>query len=195
MKSELTAEKFLADVKNHALTIIKDEDEFRHIVLGKPGTSSYRFALTTWPGYLCISGDMGCFMFSRIPDMFEFFRDSKGELKINRSYWAEKVQAENRHGGVKKFSSEIFMEKVKETLDESDLSVKERKAILDEVGYDCEHNEASLAYNSIRRHGGKLFQDFYEVNCEEWDFCYEWCCYAIVWGIQQYDERKAASNG
>ena len=28
------------------------------------------FDIVTWPGYLCYSGDMGCFVFTRLPDMF-----------------------------------------------------------------------------------------------------------------------------
>jgi hypothetical protein len=34
------------------------------------------------------------------------------------------------------------------------------------------------------------FQDFYEHNCTDWDYQYLWNCFAIVWGIQQYDKAK-----
>ena len=34
------------------------------------------------------------------------------------------------------------------------------------------------------------FQDFYEHNCTDWDYQFLWNCFAIVWGIQQYDKAK-----
>ena len=43
-------------------------------------------------GSLIASGDVGTYVFSRLADMFEFFRSpmtSDGRLYINDSYWAE----------------------------------------------------------------------------------------------------------
>ena len=35
------------------------------------------------------------------------------------------------------------------------------------------------------------FRDFWEHDCTVWDPTFLWCCHAIVWGIQRYDEHKA----
>lgn len=91
---EPTEATFRKDVAQHRMTVIHDHGVHRHLRFGKPGDSNLSFQITTWPGYLCYSGDMGCYVFFRVEDMFRFFR---GE-RINPGYWAEKVQAEDREG-------------------------------------------------------------------------------------------------
>ncbi|WP_394165088.1 hypothetical protein [Neptunomonas phycophila] len=96
-----TQERFLNDVANHTLKVIKDDGLHRHLSFTQDGSSVYRFDLITWPGYLCICGDMGEYVFRRLPDMFEFFRMDKNDfmnkpdqkLSINPHYWSEKLQA------------------------------------------------------------------------------------------------------
>jgi hypothetical protein len=78
-------ERFLSDVRDHKLMIIKDDPPYRHIRLSRPGSSTYLFELVTYPGYLCYSGDMGCYVWSRVADMFTFFRDcGEGDDDIAR---------------------------------------------------------------------------------------------------------------
>ena len=70
---------FLNDVKDHQMTIVRDDNIGRHLRFSKPGTSCMSFDLITWPGYLCCTGDMGTYVFKRLPDMFEFFRTKSNE--------------------------------------------------------------------------------------------------------------------
>ncbi|WP_227459271.1 hypothetical protein [Cupriavidus pauculus] len=79
--------------------------------------------MITYPGYLVYSGDMGCYVFSRLRDMFEFFRtdrlDTKdpSKLHINRGYWSEKLEAvdgNRRQAGATEFSPEKFRQVIKE---------------------------------------------------------------------------------
>lgn len=86
-----TLQDFLNDVKNHELIIHKDDGIYRHITLRDPKTINLLFNITTFPDYLVITGDMGTITFSRVDDMFKFFRND--ELNINPNYWAEKIQA------------------------------------------------------------------------------------------------------
>lgn len=51
--SDLTAHQFLHDVRNHQMTILRDEGVNRHIRFMKPGSSDMQFDLITWSGYLC----------------------------------------------------------------------------------------------------------------------------------------------
>lgn len=96
-----TQERFLNDVANHTLKVIKDDGLHRHLSFTKGGSSVFRFDLITWPGYLCICGDMGEYVFRRLPDMFDFFRMDENDfmnkpdqkLSINPYYWSEKLQA------------------------------------------------------------------------------------------------------
>jgi hypothetical protein len=35
-----------------------------------------------------------------------------------------------------------------------------------------------------------VFEDFREVDCEEYTHRFLWCCYALAWGIEKYDAAK-----
>jgi len=102
------AARFAADVAKHRMLINHDHGLYRHLQFRVPDTGMYWFDLLTWPGALCVNGDMGTFVFARLDDMFEFFR---GPGDINASYWAEKVRAGS---GVKAYSSDLFVKKVRD---------------------------------------------------------------------------------
>lgn len=122
---------FLHDVRDHKITIYQDNDLFRHIRLGRKDSGTYYYCLTTWPGYLCISGDMGCAVYSRIDDMFRFFRTGEDRewaykgIAINPGYWTEKVQTESRFGKDKEFDVDGWNETVIELMNEAIESAKE----------------------------------------------------------------------
>src|SRR4051812_7199267 len=112
---EPTRDQFLKDVERHKMSVKLSDGVYRHLRFSKPLDSNMWFELVTWPGYLTISGDMGTWAFSRITDMFEFFRSrNDGELEINSGYWSEKLQAGasggSRHSKVwdsDKFSTQL----------------------------------------------------------------------------------------
>lgn len=62
-------DRFLRDIQEHELTVIRDDGVYRHLRFQKPGTSVMYFDLITWPGHLCFTGDMGSYLFSRVRDM------------------------------------------------------------------------------------------------------------------------------
>lgn len=66
--------RFLINTANHTMKIHRDDGIYRHLEFSRNGSNSYRFDLVTWPGYLCVTGDMGTWTFSRIADMFDFSR-------------------------------------------------------------------------------------------------------------------------
>jgi hypothetical protein len=186
--------KFLLDIKNHVMTVLRDDGADRHIRFRQPQTSNAYFDLITWPGSLCFTGDMGTFVFSRIADMFEFFRDEKpdGHLRINTGYWAEKLDAADRRtGGYEKFSPEKFVRNVKRYAKDSGASRAVMRAITDRVLTHAEDGEphAYAAACGFQEDGFSL-RDFYEINCREYTYHFVWCCYAIVWGIRQYDQQS-----
>ena len=96
MSDQCTEERFLSDIANHQMTVIRDDVVGRHIRFRRPSTICYGFDLITWPGHLCITGDLGTYVFQRLVDMFEFFRADpfyadrhpKQQLFINAGYWA-----------------------------------------------------------------------------------------------------------
>jgi len=108
---------FTRNTEHHVMEVIRDDGVNRNIRFRKPGTMINHFDLITWPGKLCCTGDMGTYVFTRLEDMFEFFRTDGG--RINLGYWSEKLIAmdcNGRHSGnsVEEFSDERFTEVINE---------------------------------------------------------------------------------
>ena len=97
-----TLEKFLDDVKNHELTIHQNNGVYRHLTFSKIGDCHQCFNITTFPDHLVITGDMGTLVFSRLHDMFNFFRSD--DLRINPDYWAEKIQSTTHEAQIASYS-------------------------------------------------------------------------------------------
>jgi hypothetical protein len=208
-----TEADFLKDVSTHKMTVLLDNGLHRYIKFTKPDKSYYmHFTLTTWPGYLCISGDMGCFVFSRLPDMFEFFRTDRD---INPQYWAEKCVAENEHGnGVMEYDQEVFRERVKDWFDGHEFEnratkrecwkqIKEQVLIAD---HEYEAHDLARRFRFFANSDDEFkrgaqpdfeFSDFWEarLRLKSYTYQYLWCCYAIKWGIQQYDAVHKMDKG
>lgn len=122
--SALTESEFLKDVEHHVIKVLHEDGLHRHIRFRKPGTMCMHFDLVTWPGYLCYTGDMGTYVFTRLVDMFEFFRTDRQyaerqgrRLAVNLSYWSEKLEAVNgsrRGGSAEKFDPDRFRRVINE---------------------------------------------------------------------------------
>lgn len=196
MKNEITKEQFLHDVRNHKMEIIKDEEIFRHIRFKQPDSCNMYFDLITLPGLLLYTGDMGTFVFSRVHDMFRFFRNEKNKLEPSFGYWAEKCLAEDtRSNGIREFD----IEKFKECVIEDTLSHLEKESIeeltedeMEEIEHLLRCNDEYEAVEEIRNHDSEIIPltDFFENTLTSGTVRYLWCCYAIQWGIMQYDEFK-----
>lgn len=201
----LTTPEFLRDVDAHVMTVFKDDGLFRHIRFERPYTLCMHFDLVTWPGHLCYTGDMGTFVFTRLADMFEFFRKGNGG-HIDRRYWAEKCRAQDKADGIVEYSPEKFAQAVRDDRlrwirDAKDcgyLNKTERRglwtAIEQEVlayARDGEQRAMQAAMEfSFRDYS---FTDFWDHNVKEFTHRFNWCCMALVWGINKYDnERKTA---
>jgi len=193
MKKQCEETRFLQDVQNHVIHIVQDCEVYRHIVFKKPETSSYMFGIVTWPWHLAYYGDMGDYMFTRIDDMFKFFRtDRRGEEKlyINPGYWSEKCVASCRDG-IEEFSKKKFKVNVVQYLNDTEASKRVRKAVVDDV-FQCIADGEHAALRSVEdfNEQGFRFEDFWECDNKEYTFRFLWCCYAISWGIKKYDEAK-----
>ena len=194
--------EFPGDVAQHEMRVHLDEGIYRHLECRQPGTRTRLFTITTWPGELCISGDMGTFVFSRLTDMFEFFRNPRCE--INSGYWSEKLVASRGSRGAMEFDGDIFRREITRWLDEhiegAHYLPEDEDALRDDVAAEvlsCADDGEIRAYDAARRFeydGESIFQDFWEVNCREYTYHFLWCCHAIVWAIAQYDARATADG-
>lgn len=93
------AKAFPIDTAKHELLILHDDGVYRHLRWREPGTRRWTHGvdITTWPGHLAISGDMGSYVFHREHDMVGFFRGKEPSF----TYWAEKVVAQDQSSPVK----------------------------------------------------------------------------------------------
>ncbi len=200
IENKFTIEQFLEDIEEHQLIIEQDSGVYRHIRLGRIGDTTYQFYLTTWPGHLCISGDMGTHVFRRTQDMFTFFRCD--ELKVNHGYWHEKLCSVSKFGSDREFSAEKFKEYVKEAFEEAkcdnDWDEETAKNRWEELEYDvlnrdCEEDEREAMTNAHNFESEDWnLEDFWEHDCRCYTYHFTWILHAIVWGIQQYDEARKA---
>lgn len=209
--AELAKKHFLDDTKNHQVQIIRDDGVNRHIRFAEPNTSIGYFDLITWPGYLCYTGDMGSFLFKRTNDMFSFFRgDSdtkKEELSINPRYWSEKLESIDRHGGYEEFDKDEFKRVISDHrlrwIRDYGLDKDSRRELWDAVtnyvldrAEDGEGVALNAAYEfSVEVNGLAFrFDDFYEHRMNKYIHTFLWCCYALVWGIERYDEEVSKAK-
>lgn len=211
-KHECSEERFLKDVANHTMTILRDDGVNRHLRFRKPESSSYWFDLHTWPGALCIDGDCGTYVFRRLEDMFQFFRTDRtymtkdgNKLAINPGYWGEKLVALGKNEGFTEFDSEVFDEVIMERLvtwvrNNRDRTTKdERRDLWDEVVSRVINEDSNgdrkqiAAYDFNHRLNSRVtfsFDDLWESNFNRYTFHFIWCCYAIAYGVLQYDNTK-----
>jgi len=218
MSYQCTEEQFLKDVANHQMITLHDDGIYRHIRFEQPDSGNMYFDLVTWPGYLAYSGDMGCYVFSRLTDMFQFFRTDREykkrggrNLAINLGYWSEKLQAAdgNRHGGnVTEFSEDTFNRAVIEYLvgwireNAHQTTKDERRELWDSVmhdvigadgdsgGYRKQAAVHDFSHNVNSIVDDFYFMDFWESDFTEYTHRFVWCCYALAWGVEQYDNAK-----
>lgn len=204
------ADRFTRDTTDHVMTVLRDDDLYRHLRFRRPDTGMYWFDLVTWPGYLTITGDFGTgYTFARLDDMFEFFRGKD----INPHYWAEKITSGQQ--GVTTYSEKRFREYVDEHVaaaiaDRPELGVvvDDQKGLTGEVEealsnwYNADHIEGArefldnfaYAYSDADQILTWRFEDTWEWDLTDWGWSYLWACHAIQWGIGQYDAAKVATR-
>jgi hypothetical protein len=110
------AARFERDTAGHGMTVLHDDGLYRHLRFQNPGRSAYWFDLVTWPGFLAFAGDMDGYVFTRVEDMFTFFRGHN----INPDYWAEKVV--DGRDRLKRYEQDLLDQQVKEALAEYDTA-------------------------------------------------------------------------
>lgn len=164
--------KFLKNTENHTLKIEMDSGVHRSLLFSKLGSSVYHYRITTWPGHLCISGDMGTFVFCRLHDMFDFFEQGT-PLKINPSYWGGKLVA----GTHEEYCG---WEECVHSLRESEIITEGEFKTLSE-------NYAETQFDACRVLSENI-KDGWELGgyAVQYQHRYIWCLWAIVHAIQTY---------
>jgi len=191
--------QFIKDIANHEMTVHHADGVFRHLAFKRANTVAYSFQITTWPGSLCISGDMGSYVFARLPDMFSFFRGDH----INPAYWAAKLTADDKLNGHRTFSHHRYVEALKKDFAawhfHSDEGRKRSWAAIDDdvsglMGASTTEEALRLASEWECPISGQRFTDFWGNDLEEFSSQFLWCCHAIQWAISQFDKTNPNST-
>lgn len=207
--------RFQKDVAAHEMQVVRNDGINRHLRFKKPGTGCMYFDIVTWSGILVITGDMGTSVFTRIEDMFQFFRpgrdehrDGEGKLFINPGYWAEKCIAND--GPKEEFSTDRWAKVIKERFDQyfqshgelspadelekAELWEKVQGDVIDGVedqssafhAADCFDPE-NVTFGSLR------FDEMWDYTLTDYRWHFIWRLYAIAYAIQQFDAWQAAA--
>lgn len=199
---ECTESEFLKDVATHKMTILYADGLYRHLKFrASINCWNQWFEIITWPNALTLAGDMGTWTFSRVEDMFTFFRGSAdGPLKINEGYWAEKLQGGDCYGsraGAMQFDADYFRELLfRQPRECHSLEADQIEFIERELKNDfrrCEDNEheaVRIAYEfhcEVPGYGRFEFSGSDLPDGRVYTYRFIWCLYAIVWGIRQWD--------
>jgi hypothetical protein len=198
-------DRFLRDVRDHKMTIELDQGLHRCIRFGRTrAASAYHFRLVTWPGHLSISGDMGDYTFSRLHDMFTFFRFAGPEYdktdRINVGYWDEKLTSVCKSGGREELDEEAYTDAVRRCLNShiNGMSLSDAKRVMRDVRWD----NLLEAPSSVREAQDRIyawrcpvtgncpFAEFWNYRITKASYHLVWCLRAIQWGIKQYDLVK-----
>lgn len=190
-------ERFEKDVADFKMTVVLEQGLHRHLKFRETDRrfGSYWFDIVTWPGVLVFRGDMGCFVFSRIEDMFQFFHGPH----INPGYWGEKLQGDVVHKRYEPENFETFLrDSAKEYIRDNGLLQKEQEDLWDAVNEVLEWEDYWSA-DAARRIlddfdcQGLTFSDTWELDFKDYTYHYLWACYAIQYAIAQYKKEKNES--
>jgi hypothetical protein len=210
---EQIKESFLTNVSNHSMNVLQDNGVYRHLEFSNNGSSNQKFSLVTYPNHLVFSGDMGTYVFSRLHDMFGFFRNP--ELSINAYYWSEKVESISKNGGLKVFDEDLLNESIETRVNDICADIEDwfednkdeeietveafEAAFRAEIKshFECAEMDEYRHISTIDDFQSSVIDDLDFTDCYEWmdteclSSRYLWCCHAVVWGIQQYDKHQA----
>jgi len=203
------AERFARETAAHEMKVLRDDGLYRHLRFQRPDTSSYAFELVTVPNALIYRGEES-YVFSRLRDMFEFFRSPAGH--VNPGYWSQKLTSDR--DCVKKYDQALFERLVREHVAEavednpelSSLADAVRGEILesDEIGFEDGARDALTRFTFYKNPDDRWdadkqpdfqFHDTWEWDLRDYDHWFLWACRAIVFGITQYDEARASAPG
>ncbi len=193
MPNKNVREEFMEDVASHRMTALLDQGVYRHLDFRQAdGSWNHGFHIITTPWRLIVTGDMGTWVFSRLEDMFCFFRTDGG--RVNPSYWSEKV-VNGVHGGsdgCKDYDGDAYRQRLIDSLDDYGITKKKKAEVIRELkslDFDDEH----WIIGQIRDFecDDFTFQDVWEIDMKVYSYHFLWCLEAIVHGIAQYDAMKA----
>lgn len=190
--TEKLKSEFLKQVADHQLVVVHENGVHRDLSFrNRNGSNHYHVGVVTWPGYLCVYGDIGTWVWRRVHDMIPFFA---GDC-IRPCYWAEKIAGV--HGHVEEFDPEATKARVMELALEhnKNLCHEERQEFADYLNglmgqIDDGESYAICAIQDYHPHGFEI--DLIDDNPIAYRFKdqYLLCCVAVQHVCNLYQEKS-----
>lgn len=195
-------ERFAADREGATTTVLKDDGLYRHLHFDFPKASWSWCEVVTWPNMLVLRGDLGCWSFSRVEDMFGFFREPEDVARMDPVYWAEKLVPGGRDSA-KTYDPSRAPAYVLQTVAEH---ADQHPRLAQDVE-DVFFADADLSTENGLREAVALFDerfpeyaiDGFRFPVDKWDLhryspWFLLACVVLPWAIGQYDTALVPAN-
>ncbi len=196
LNKQLTAarERFATDVEGANMTVLKDDEAYRHLRFDFPRASWRWCEVVTWPDVLVLRGGLGCWTFTG-GDLVELFRPEPNSERVNPQYWEQRLAPGNR---AREYSRERAVAYIRETVDDlaSDfpgLADDVHTDLLDDIPVHDLSTKPSLRAalaRFVEMHGHTY--EGLEFPVEQWDLerytpWFLLSCVTLPWTVEQYD--------
>lgn len=195
-------ERFAADRRDATMTVLKDDGVYRHLAFSFPKATWSRCEVVTWPEMLVLRGNLGCWSFSRVEDMFDFFREPAEEIvRINPQHTAEKLVPGGSNSAMA-YDSGRAAAYIRQTVAENADDHAGLAADVDNLLFSDYKGTDLTTEQGLRealaRFEGCTEGDYegFRFPVEEWDLnryspWFLLACVLLPWAIEQYDAQLA----
>ena len=170
---ERLAETAFAD---HKITDNHRDGVYRHFRCNKPNTMVYQFSITTFPGRLVVTGDIGTLVVERMLDMFEWVPSAVDDI----SYFAEKVP---REIATMEYDPEMAMQFISEQCVTEGTESKRA-----ETASKLEDYIEDKGWFMTELHESGLVDGCDFPRLDNWTPSYLWCREAVRWFFRNYKD-------
>ena len=187
---------FLTNVEDHKMTVIKNDNHYRHLRFRNPVLTVAGFDVVTWPGNTLIESDHGTYVFKRSINTLRGQRINDGARLVG--YWEEMLSASCTLSTLKTFDFELFSDAVWRQYDEycaSKVMTPEAKRVLHE-DIDIEilsNSDKERCYRAVEDFRNRyVFHNFFkDLDDHSYNYHFIWSVLALSYVIDKYFQLKS----
>jgi hypothetical protein len=196
----LSHDDFMASMSLHKMTVLRDDELYKHIRFAAPNEFENAFEVMSFPYHVLITGDMGCYTFSREKDMFEWFVKGhcapikRPEIEVSR--WFAKMVSKDAAISAKHYYLPAVIESIEEAKSnytegrgDCSLEVEQFNELLEWKEYGAEKLLDEMQEFYLDSISVSPFQDLERDCYEVYSTHFVWCCYALNYGIGTYRKQ------
>lgn len=192
-------ERFAADRRDATMTVLKDDGVYRHLTFNFPKATWSWCEVVTWPKVLVLRGNLGCWSFSRVEDMFDFFREPAEEIvRINPQHSAEKL-VPGGSNSAQEYDSGRAAAYVLQTVADAErpgLSHDVEEVFFGDADLSTENGLREAVARFDERFPHYAIDEEFRFPVDTWDLhrynpWFLLACVLLPWAIEQYDSRLA----